>query len=90
MSEHNSSNSTLAFLLGLTIGAIVGILFAPAEGKETRKKIAKYLEDLEQKGEDILEKGKEFIEDETAKAKKFIDDTKEKIIKKFQKEENQE
>ncbi|MFN3550782.1 MAG: YtxH domain-containing protein [Endomicrobiia bacterium] len=90
MSEHNNSNSTLAFLLGLTIGAIVGILFAPAEGKETRKKIAKYLEELEEKSEDILQKGKEFIEDETAKAKKFIDETKEKIAKKFTKEQPEE
>lgn len=90
MSEHNNSSSTLAFLLGLTVGAVLGILFAPAEGKETRKKIAKYLEELEEKSEGILEKGKEFVEDEAGKVKKFVDETKEKFIKKFTKEQSEE
>ncbi|MEN3013329.1 MAG: YtxH domain-containing protein [Endomicrobiia bacterium] len=85
MSEKNS-NSTLAFLLGLTVGALLGILFAPAEGRETRKKIAKYLEELEEKGEEYLEKGKEFIEEEAGKIRKFVDETKDKIAKKFSKE----
>ncbi|MCX7910471.1 MAG: YtxH domain-containing protein [Endomicrobia bacterium] len=87
MSERNSGSSLLAFLLGLGIGAILGILFAPAEGKETRKKIAKYLEDLEEKGEEYLEKGREFVEEEADKIKKFVEDTKEKIVKKFSKEQ---
>ena len=30
---------TLSFLLGTATGFILGVLFAPAEGKETRKKI---------------------------------------------------
>ncbi len=87
MNGKNDSNSLLAFLLGLTVGAILGILFAPAEGKETRKKIAKYLEEIEEKGEDLLEKGKEFVEKETEKVKKFVEEGKDKIIKKFGKEE---
>ncbi|MCX7716201.1 MAG: YtxH domain-containing protein [Endomicrobia bacterium] len=91
MSEKNNSGSNLlAFLLGLGIGALLGILFAPAEGKETRKKIAKYLEELEEKGEEYLGKGKEFIEEEAGKVKKFIEESKEKIAKKFTKESSEE
>lgn len=86
MSDKNN-NGILSFLLGLTIGAILGILFAPSEGKETRKKIAKYLEELEEKGEEYLEKGKDFVEKETEKVKKFVEEGKDKIIKKFAKEE---
>jgi gas vesicle protein len=85
MSEKKSSNF-LAFLLGLTVGAILGILFAPAEGKETRKKIAKYLEELEEKGEEYLEKGKEFVEEGAEKVKKFVEESKDKVVKKFKEE----
>jgi gas vesicle protein len=85
MNEKNT-NSFLAFLLGLTAGAILGILFAPAEGKETRKKIAKYLEDLEEKGEEYLEKGKEFVEEGAEKVKKFVEESKDKVVKKFKEE----
>lgn len=85
MSEKNS-NSTLAFLLGITVGAILGILFAPAEGKETRKKIAKYLEDLEEKSEEFLEKGKDLVEEEAGKVKRFVEETKEKLSKKLSRE----
>jgi len=79
MSDKNS-NSTLAFLLGIAVGALLGVLFAPAEGKETRKKIAKYLEELEEKGE-------EFIEEGTEKVKKFIEESKDKVTKKLEKQE---
>mgnify|MGYP001772860177 CR=1 FL=1 len=85
--QQNNNSNILSFLLGLTVGAILGILFAPAEGKETRKKLAKYIEDLEEKSEDIINKGKKFVEEETDKVKKFVEDTKEKIVKQFSKEQ---
>ena len=37
MSERNGSGGTLWFLVGLGIGAAVGILFAPHSGEETRQ-----------------------------------------------------
>ncbi len=83
MSENNSGSTLLAFLLGAVTGAIVGILFAPAEGKQTRKVVAKYIEDLEEKGEELVDDGKKFVEDGAKKVKDFIDDGKEKLIKKF-------
>ena len=41
MSDRNSSavEITLSFLLGTATGFILGVLFAPASGEETRKKI---------------------------------------------------
>jgi gas vesicle protein len=90
MSEHNSGNTVLAFLLGAVTGAILGILFAPAEGKQTRKVVSKYLEDLEEKGEELVEDGKKFVEDGAKKVKNFIEDEKEKIVKKFHKESSTE
>ena len=42
------------FLLGIVVGAILGILFAPEKGSETRKI-------LYEKGKEIVEKGKEIF-----------------------------
>ena len=43
----NSGKSTVAFLLGLAAGGILGILFAPKSGKETRADLQRYLKEAE-------------------------------------------
>ncbi|HYH00417.1 MAG TPA: YtxH domain-containing protein [Terriglobales bacterium] len=54
MAEENNGNSFLWFLAGLGVGAVIGVLYAPKSGAETREAIrAKF------------EEGKEFV---TAKA----------------------
>ncbi|MGA7314970.1 MAG: YtxH domain-containing protein, partial [Silvibacterium sp.] len=40
MSEENQSSGFSWFLAGLGIGALVGVLFAPKAGKETRENLA--------------------------------------------------
>ena len=40
MSEENKSYGLAWFLAGLGIGALVGILYAPKSGRETREDIA--------------------------------------------------
>lgn len=39
MSEDNGSNSFLWFLAGLGVGAVIGVLYAPKSGAETREAI---------------------------------------------------
>ncbi len=41
-----NSDVTLGILAGLAVGTVIGILFAPAKGSETRKKIADNGSDL--------------------------------------------
>ncbi len=41
------------FLLGASVGLGLGILFAPKSGKETRKDLAKAMEDLLEKAKEI-------------------------------------
>ncbi len=54
-----TNNIAIGILGGIAAGAILGILFAPAKGKDTRKQIAKksndYASELKDKFGDIME-----------------------------------
>ncbi len=73
----NSGKVVLGVLAGLAAGAILGILFAPDSGANTRKKIAskgeEYIDDLKEKFDEFVDhvsekvgKAKEEIKEETA------------------------
>jgi len=70
----------LGLLAGVAAGALIGVLFAPEKGCETRKKIAKkgkdyaddltrkmndFIEDMTQKFETVVRKAKDSAENET-------------------------
>ena len=59
-------------MAGLAIGAVLGILFAPKSGKDTRN----YLMD---KGEKIMEMGKDTVTDVVEKTKDLTEFGKRKI-----------
>lgn len=61
---NNTAKVLIAAAAGAAAGAILGILFAPARGKETR--------------ENILKKGKEFAEDVSKKFRETMNHSKEK------------
>lgn len=73
MSENNSGEVILAFLLGGIIGAAVGILYAPKPGKETREKLKDLTHDLTDKLETL---GEEI----QSKAGSAINEGKEKVV----------
>jgi len=80
-----SSRSFWAFVVGATAGAIVGILYAPDKGENTRNKLYyqlnKYRDQLKELINDIVD-GKEVIET-TAKSegKKVVQEAKIKTEK---------
>jgi gas vesicle protein len=60
------SNAVLLILTGATVGAIAGLLMAPAEGSKTRKKwlkkAKKYTKDLEDKASEYKSRAKDLKE----------------------------
>src|ERR1700735_3424831 len=69
MSENNAGSKISFFLVGLGIGALVGILFAPKSGEETREFLSqkadegreyaqRKAQELRERAEDLVERGK--------------------------------
>ena len=72
MSEDNVGSKVSYFLVGLGIGALVGILFAPKSGEETREYLTskadegrdyaqKKARELRERAEDLIERSKEIM-----------------------------
>jgi gas vesicle protein len=71
MADHVGSKISF-FLVGLGIGALVGILFAPQSGEETRELLSKKADEgreyaqrkakeLRERAEELLEQGKQVV-----------------------------
>jgi len=83
----NLGKIVLGTLAGLAVGAMLGVLFAPDKGSNTRKKISKKREEY---AENLKEKFDEFVDAVSAKAEEFnetveqeIEDVKGQVKEKF-------
>jgi len=57
-----------AFLLGIAVGAVVGFLFAPEAGDDTRRKLSKRLRNLRDVAGEKVDEVRGLLEAEAAKA----------------------
>jgi gas vesicle protein len=66
MDNDNTGAKFLYFLTGISIGAVLGILFAPQSGKETREFISGRAEEgkeyLSKKGREYRDQASEYVE----------------------------
>jgi len=57
----NWSKVLIAFGAGVAIGSLLGVLFAPGKGSETRKKFSETANGLSDKLKNAMHKGKDSI-----------------------------
>jgi len=55
MSDREGGSGFGAFLLGIAVGAVVGFLFAPEAGDDTRRKLSKRLRNLRDVAEEKVD-----------------------------------
>jgi gas vesicle protein len=63
MSNNGSSAGTIlvAFAMGALAGAAVALLYAPAAGEETRRKLAERAREARERAEEFARDGREFL-----------------------------
>jgi gas vesicle protein len=84
MSEKCESSVAAAFLIGLGVGAVVGMLFAPKTGKDMRRLISRKAEksadyvsskskEWREQAEDLVDKGRKTAEKIADRGKSIAD-----------------
>ncbi|HLK17957.1 MAG TPA: YtxH domain-containing protein [Bryobacteraceae bacterium] len=66
MAHEDTSGKVVWFMAGIAIGATVALLYAPASGEQTRRKIVKKTQQsrdaVADSGREMLERGKDMYE----------------------------
>lgn len=66
MEDHNGGSKFIFFIAGIGIGALVGILFAPKSGRETRELLAAQADEgrdyLRKRGRELREQATDYME----------------------------
>ena len=79
MANNDSGASGLGwFLAGLGVGALIGVLYAPKAGKETREDLANAARDAKDKAEELIEQGKQRANEYVEQGKQYVEQGKQK------------
>ena len=66
--EDGGGNGGLLFLVGAVAGAVLGVMFAPRSGEETREQINDWLKERRERGTELLSR----VRDESQAKKEAI------------------
>ena len=81
----NSTNTFISLLLGLILGGVLGILFAPDKGNNTRDRLTfrlnKYKRKLEDLIDEIIDHKEDVATDAKTKSKRVVNTAKTKAEK---------
>ncbi len=66
----SSQKTLISLVAGLALGAVAGVMLAPASGEKTRKKLMKKAEGLRDDLTDLVDKGQSMLKDAKGEAKK--------------------
>jgi gas vesicle protein len=73
-------STLLAFLLGGAVGGVLGLLYAPSSGEETRRRIKFYAEEAADKVVEKVQKAREEADVLCVKVREEISEQKEKLM----------
>ena len=77
--RYSASGMFLSFLLGGIVGASLALLLAPQSGRETRRRIKEFAEDIKDKTKEYAEDVKERVTSTVEKGKEFLEEKKSAI-----------
>lgn len=79
MGRESYGDVTLAFLLGAVVGSAVALLYAPAPGAETRRKLAEASARLRDDSEEKYAQAKDYLVEKLDQSKAYLQDRKEEV-----------
>lgn len=77
--NQKDSNFMSGAMFGALFGAVLGVLFAPAPGEKTRKKLKEVGEDLTEKGQKALSEVSEIAKDVKVVAEPLVEEVEKTI-----------
>ena len=93
MCNRNAETGLAAFLLGAVTGIALGVLFAPAKGETTRRKLKRWANDTYEEQKDLVlehaEDAKQKILEHAQNARERFAEGKEKLVKEFSKRKDE-
>lgn len=93
MCNRNAETGLAAFLLGAVTGIALGVLFAPAKGETTRRKLKRWADETYEEQKDFVlehaDHARHKLADQLETAREKIAEGKDKVVKEWNKRKDE-